>query len=118
MTKHWTPLAICWLGLSIAGLLGSWVFTAVAIIQRRDLISDWFASGPAVSALTLNLLVLAVAAIVFMIVEARRIGMRFGWLYVLLSAVTALSFAFPLFLAIRERTLAARRASGERSLDL
>jgi len=36
--------------------------------------------------------------------------MRFGWLYVVLAAVTAFAFTFPLFLAMRERQLEAVRA--------
>ena len=37
--------------------------------------------------------------------------MKRGWLYVVLSGLTAFAFTFPLFLAMRERTLQAQRAS-------
>jgi len=40
------------------------------------------------------------------VIEARRIGMKKVWVYLLLSGVTALAFTFPLFLAMRERHLA------------
>jgi hypothetical protein len=43
------------------------------------------------------------------IVEAKRLGMKRGWLYVLLSGVTAFAFTFPLFLAMRERALQSKR---------
>ena len=39
--------------------------------------------------------------------------MRWGWLYVVLSGLTAFAFTFPLFLAMRERTLQAARAAAE-----
>ena len=38
--------------------------------------------------------------------------MRFGWLYIVGSALTAFAFTFPLFLAMRQRPLNALRAEG------
>ena len=48
---------------------------------------------------------LGLAALVFMVVEARRTGVRFVWIYVVLSFVVAVSVTFPLFLLARERRL-------------
>ncbi len=70
-----------------------------------DFLGDLVTSGPAVSSITVDLLVVAVAGSVFIIVEARRLRMRFGWLYVVASGLTAFAFTFPLFLAMRERRL-------------
>ncbi len=106
MTKHWTPLAITWLILAIVGLVGTWTFNAFAIVQMRDFIGDWVGSGPAVSSLTVDLLVVAVAGCILIVVESRRLGMRRAWLYIVLSGITAFAFTFPLFLAMRERKLA------------
>jgi uncharacterized membrane protein HdeD (DUF308 family) len=110
MMKHWTPLALVYLGLSLAGLAGTWTYNVVAIVQMRDFIVDWVDSGPAVSSLTVDLLIAAVAGSILIIVEARRLGMKRGWLYVALSGVTAFAFTFPLFLAMRERALETARA--------
>ncbi|WP_104127585.1 DUF2834 domain-containing protein [Cryobacterium sp. Y57] len=110
MNKHWTPLALVYLGLSLAGLAGTWTYNVVAIVQMRDFIVDWVDSGPAVSSLTVDLLIAAVAGSILIIVEARRLGMKRGWLYVALSGVTAFAFTFPLFLAMRERALETARA--------
>jgi len=120
MTKNWTPLAVIWLALAVVGLVGTWYFNALSILAARDFVGDWVGSGPAVSSLTVDLAVVAVAGSIFIIIEARRLGMRFAWLYVALSLVTAFAFTFPLFLAMRERRLAAGRAElpVERSLDL
>ncbi|TFC24845.1 DUF2834 domain-containing protein [Cryobacterium sp. TMT2-18-3] len=109
MTKNWTPLAAVYLALSLGGLGGTWTFNLLAIVQLRDFVGDWVNSGPAVSSLTVDLLVVAVAGSILIIVEARRIGMKRGWLYVVLSGLTAFAFTFPLFLAMRERTLQAQR---------
>jgi hypothetical protein len=113
MTRHWSPLALVYLGLAIAGLVGTWWFNALAIIQLRDFIGDLTSSGPAVSSITVDLLVVAVAGSVFLIVEARRLGMRFGWLYVAASGITAFAFTFPLFLAIRQRRMNQLAAASE-----
>lgn len=108
MTRHWTPLALVYLGLSLAGLIGTWAFNALAIVQMRDYVGDWVGSGPSVSSLTVDLLVVAVAGCILIVIEARRLEMKRAWLYVVLSGLTAFAFTFPLFLAMRERTLTAR----------
>ena len=109
MTKNWTPAAIVWLVLAIIGLIGTWTFNTLAIIQLRDFIGDWVNSGPAVSSLTVDLLVVAVAGSILIVVESRRLGMKRPWLYIVLSGITAFAFTFPLFLAMRERKLASLR---------
>ncbi|MEV4667180.1 DUF2834 domain-containing protein [Microbacterium sp. LWO12-1.2] len=103
MTRHWTPLALVYLVLAVAGLIGTWAFNLLAITQMTDFLGDLVTSGPAVSSITVDLLVVAIAGSVFVIVEARRLGMRHGWLYVVLSGLTAFAFTFPLFLAMRQR---------------
>lgn len=112
MTRHWTPLAVVYLALAAAGLVGTWTFNAIAIVQMSDFVGDLLTSGPAVSSITVDLLVVAVAGAIFIIIEARRIGMKRGWLYVVVSGVTAFAFAFPLFLAMRQRHLTRLAAEG------
>lgn len=112
MTRHWSPLAVVYLVLAIAGLVGTWTYNVIAIIERNDFIGDLVSSGPAVSSITTDLLVVAVAGSILIVVEARRLGMRFAWLYVVGSALTAFAFTFPLFLAMRQRRLNALRDAG------
>ena len=113
MTKNWTPLAITWFVLAIAGLVGTWTFNLLAIVQLRDFVGDWVNSGPAVSSLTVDLLVVAVAGCILIVVESRRLGMRGAWLYIVLSGLTAFAFTFPLFLAMRQRPLTAIAADAQ-----
>lgn len=105
MTKNWTPLAITWFVLALAGLIGTWTFNALAIVQMRNFVGDWVGSGPSVSSLTVDLLVVAVAGCILIVGESRRLGMKRAWLYIVLSGLTAFAFTFPLFLAMRERRL-------------
>lgn len=46
------------------------------------------------------------AASAFMVIEARRVGVRFVWLYILLGFLVAISVTFPLFLIARELRIA------------
>ncbi|WP_375385122.1 DUF2834 domain-containing protein [uncultured Microbacterium sp.] len=117
MTRHWTPLAFVYLGLSIAGLIGTMAFNVMSVVLMRDYLGDLVTSGPAVTSITIDLLVAAVAASIFVIVECRRLGMRFGWLYIVGSAVTAFAFTFPLFLAMRERRMTERRMTPRRTTE-
>jgi len=114
MTRHWTPLAVVYLVLAVAGLVVTWTFNAIAIAEGNDFIGDLLSSGPAVSSITNDLLFVAVAGSMLIIVESRRIGMRFALIYIIGSALTAFAFTFPLWLAMRERRLAARRAESGR----
>ena len=109
MTRHWNAPAIVFLILAVGGLIGTWTYNIQAIGQRTDFLGDWVANGPAVGSLTMDLLIMAVAACAFIVIEGRRLGMRHLWAYIVFSGLTAIAFTFPLFLANRERHLAARR---------
>lgn len=74
-TRGWTPLALVYLGLSIAGIAITWTFNGLAIAQGSEWFGEWFSNGAATQSLQWDLVVLATAASVFVIVESRRIGM-------------------------------------------
>ena len=117
----WTTLVFVYLALAAVGLIGTLAWNIRAVFEARSFIGDWTMSGPAVSSLTTDLLIAAIAGSILIIVEARRLGMRAGWAYVVLGLVTAFAFAFPLFLAVRERRLVRARSNGvssEVSTDL
>lgn len=110
MTARWNGRATTYLVLAVVGLIGTWTFNVLAIVDHRDYVGDWVGSGPAVLSLTVDVLLAAVASAVFMVIESRRIGMRRVWIYLVLIPLVALAFALPLFLAMRERCLAAGQA--------
>lgn len=60
----------------------------------------------ATTSITVDIFLLCVAAMTWMVLEARRLGIRWVWAYVLLSFPIAISVTFPLFLVARERALA------------
>ena len=106
MLKNWNARSIIYLLLSVAGLIGTWYFNLLAIRQGRDFFADW-GSSPAVLSATTDLLIAASAASIFIFYESKRLKMKYGWLFILGSFVTAIAFTFPLFLAFRERKLKA-----------
>ena len=67
--------------------------------------------NPASRSITVDLFFLGLAMFVWMVLEARRLGMRGVWLYLLFGMLVAISVTVPVFLINRERALAAREAS-------
>lgn len=107
----WTPLAVIYLVLALIGLVWTFVLNVTAVVQGRDYLGDIFGGGPAVGSIGTDLLIVAVAGCVLIVTEARRLGIRRPWLYIVLSAVTAFAFTFPLFLAVRERHIASKESA-------
>lgn len=99
------PLFWVYLLLAISGLVTAWVFNGLAVANGEDYGKAWTASAVDL-VLTYDLGIVAIAGVIFMFVEAKRIGIRRVWLLVLLSGITAMAFVFPLFLAWRELQLA------------
>jgi hypothetical protein len=62
--------------------------------------------NPASRSLGVDIAVTFYAASVFMVLEARKLGIRFVWAYVILGLLVAISVTFPLFLVARELRLA------------
>lgn len=74
-------------------------------------------ANPASRSITVDLLLLFVAVAAWMLMEARRLGMKGGWLYVIFGILIAISVTFPLFMLNRERALAQRDAPQSGSLS-
>jgi len=99
-----------YLAIAVAALIGTWG-NNVAYLDRGILggnIAFWrdtFAN-PASRSITVDIFFLALAVIVWMFLEARRLGMRMPWLYVVIGLLVAISATIPFFLFKRERALA------------
>jgi Protein of unknown function DUF2834 len=107
-------LVAAYLTLSLIGLVGTWWFNLSFIAAGgTDYLGGWFAN-PASSSAAVDIIVMAVAASIVIVVEGRRLGWRLlgPVMLVVLSFALAVSFTFPLFLALRERTLAGGRGEG------
>ncbi len=69
-----------------------------------EFVHDAYANAASAS-LTNDLFAIATVATIFMIVEGRRLEMRFLWAYLLLGPLVAIGFSFPLFLLARHLKL-------------
>jgi hypothetical protein len=67
--------------------------------------------NPASRSITVDILCLALAAIVWMLLEAHRLSMRGVWLWVLFGLFVAMGAAFPWFMVHRELVLGRREPS-------
>jgi hypothetical protein len=70
-------------------------------------IRQCYVNHPA-SSIANDIVLLCLAAFVFMLAEARRLGIRYVWVYIVLSLGIAVSVMFPLFLIARQLRLALR----------
>jgi hypothetical protein len=114
MTRTTRWLCVGYGLLAAAALVATWSQNLAFFAESPDAGVIGFVragyANPAAASLSNDLLFLALAALVWMVVEARRHAIRFVWLYVLLSFIVAISVSFPLFLIARERRLAATPA--------
>lgn len=108
-----TPLQWIYAGLAVAGFLGTLVFNLQFAREAGGFDVVAFVAGgfanPAAGSLTVDLLVALAAFLAWSFVEARRLGMRRWWVYLLVTFLVAFAVAFPLFLLARDRRLQEER---------
>lgn len=105
---------LCWVyGVIAAGALIATWSQNIRFFSQEDnggftgFIKDAWAN-PAAASLSNDLSFVALAAAILMIVEARRLGIRHVWAYLVFSLVLAISVTFPLFLIARQIRLASQ----------
>ena len=96
--------------LALAGAALTWYFNIRFMLDSGGAFSlptfvrQGFAN-PAAASLASDVSVAAIAFLVWLPFEARRLMMRSWWVYALLTLGVAFACAFPLFLLMRERRL-------------
>lgn len=95
---------LVYLVLSMVGLVGTWYFNLRYDGAEGGYLQAWFANAASSSA-AVDIIIVAVAAVLFMIIEGRELRMRATWPLVLLTFPVAAAFTIPLFLALRHRRL-------------
>ena len=106
--------------LSIIGIIVTWYFN-IQYIQESggfsllSFIESVYANS-ASSSISNDLLVVGTVFLFWSYAEAKRLGMRHWWVYLVLTFLIAIAFTFPLFMLMRERALEESRiaVSGER----
>ncbi|MFI5507064.1 DUF2834 domain-containing protein [Mycobacterium sp. NPDC051804] len=94
--------------VAVGALVATWSQNLAYVDSENFLLA--FANDlrvtPASRSITVDLFLLGVPLAILMVAEARKHGVRFVWLYLAASAVTAISVTFPLFLLARELRIA------------
>lgn len=75
-------------------------------------------ANAATRSITADIVLFFLAAVIFMVFEARRLGIPYVWAYIIGGMLIAISVTFPLFLIARERKLAATDQAGPRTGDV
>jgi Terpene cyclase DEP1 len=118
-------LCAAYAAIAVLALVGTWTQNVAYLSPGEGPVTGFvLATGrfwtatlatPASISIAVDLALFFVAAAVLMVIEARRLAIRWVWLYILLGFLVAISVTFPLFLIARERRLA---AIGDASSDL
>lgn len=115
MTRFEKSLCVVYGLIALSALVGTWTQNIAFALQPENGGAAGFLQAlyahPAAASITNDLLFFGLAGIVFMVVEARRLGMRHVWVYLVLSLALAVSVMFPIFLIVRQNAIARRRAS-------
>ena len=110
MSITWTQ--VFWTVCALVGLIAvGWPSLHVGgmAAMMADLTHGWGSI-----AIALDLLFVAIPVVAFMVIEARRLGMRWPWIWVPLIIPLPGAFVVPVFFLLRERALLRIRA-GENS---
>jgi hypothetical protein len=101
--------------IALLALVGTWgnniAYLSLGFVEANTTFWQETLANPASRSITVDLFFLGLAMFVWMVLEARRLGMRGVWLYLLFGMLVAISVTVPIFLINRERALAAREPS-------
>jgi hypothetical protein len=95
--------------IAIAALVATWSQNLAYLDRPARFLSAFLDDTKTTAAsrsLTVDILLFFLAAAVLMVVEARKHGVKFVWLYILGGFAIAISVTFPLFLIARELRVA------------
>jgi uncharacterized protein DUF2834 len=99
--------------IAIAALVATWSQNVAYFDHPARSLLDFANDSkvtPSSRSLTVDILFFFFAAAILMVIEARKHGVKFVWLYILGGAAIAISVTFPLFLIARELRMGASDA--------
>ena len=114
MTRSEKTLCIVYAIIAVVALVVTQVNNIAFFLQPQNggivgYINALYAN-PATASFTNDIILYVVAGYIFMAVEAQRLGIRYVWVYILLSSLIAVSVMFPLFLIARQFEISRQRA--------
>lgn len=105
-----TPLMVFYGAFAVAGAIVPWYFNIRHMRESGGMLTPqgWVTGGfvnSLVGSITSDFLIGTIPVLVWMVVEAKRTGMRHAWFYVVTTFLVAFAFSCPLFLLMREAKL-------------
>lgn len=101
-------LCAVYAGIALAALVATWSQNLAYLHSPADLMTfvGTFVTdtkvNPASRSITVDILMLFLAAAIFMVIEARKHDVKLVWVYLIGGAFIAISVTFPLFMIARE----------------
>lgn len=121
MTTNRRILCGVYAAIAVAALIATWSQN-LAYLHSGGSFPGGFLQDLKVNAaarsITVDIVLFFVAAAVFMVIEARRLGIGHVWAYLVGGMLIAISVTFPLFLIARERRLATTGAPDPTAADV
>ena len=115
MTRSEKTLCIVYAVIAVVALVVTQVNNIAFFLQPQNggMVGYILAlyANPAAASFTNDIILYVLAGFIFMVIEARRLGIRHVWVYLLLSGLIAVSVMFPLFLIARQYEISRQRAS-------
>jgi hypothetical protein len=94
-------LCVVYGAIAVAALIATWSQNVAYFDKPARFLLDSKVT-PASRSLTVDILLFALAATILMVIEARKHGVKYVWLYIAGGLAIAISVTFPLFLIARE----------------
>jgi len=98
-------LCVVYGAIAAAALIATWSQNLAYFDKPARFVLDFLNDSkvtPASRSLTVDILLFFLAAMILMVIEARKHGVKFVWLYIVGGFAIAISVTFPLFLIARE----------------
>ena len=93
-------LCVVYAVIALVALVATWSQNIVFLRSGGSFLGFWEATkvNPASRSITADIFLFGLAVAILMVIEARRVGVKFVWAYILGGFLIAISVAFPLFL--------------------
>jgi Terpene cyclase DEP1 len=112
-------LCVVYAVIALVALVATWSQNILFFQGGGNFFGFWEATkaNPASRSITVDIALLLLAVAILMVIEARRLGVKFVWAYIIGGFVIAISVTFPLFLLARELRLEKSDATQLRNVD-
>ena len=93
-------LCVVYAVIALVALVATWSQNIVFLRSGGSFLGFWEATkvNPASRSITADIFLFGLAVAILMVIEARRVGVKFVWGYILGGFLIAISVVFPLFL--------------------